>query len=110
MVITDPALDSDGDGLTNRYEYAFNLNPANSALLNPITMPLKAKTGTLRHQRREKALTTLTHTVWTFRNIATWTKDNGSTRTPSPAVAEVETVRVKLSATVLTAPQLFLRI
>jgi hypothetical protein len=116
MVTTDPALCSDGDGLANRYEYPFDLNPADSALLNPITMPLKAKTGTLRHQRREKALTTLTtlttltYTVWTSRDLATWTQDNGPTQPPNPAVAEVETVRVKLSVALLTAPQFFVRI
>ena len=101
--------DFDGDGLTNRQEYAFGLNPTNGSSVNPITVPLDKSAGTFSYTRRDQALTGLTYTVWTSTDLATWTVDAGAVQTPGAPAANVQTVAVTLSGALLTSPQLFVR-
>ncbi len=101
--------DFDGDGQTNRQEYAFGLNPTSGSSVNPITVPLNKSAGTFSYTRRDQALTGLTYTVWTSTDLATWTVDAGAVQTPGAPAANVETVAVTLSGALLTSPQRFVR-
>ena len=73
---TDPAHDPDGDGMTNKLEYAFGLDPTTDLLANPIAVPLIA--GTFGYTRRAPALSGLTYTVWTSENLVDWSQDIGT--------------------------------
>ena len=48
--VSDPALDDDGDGLTNLVEYAFNLNPNTSNHTSPLTLVPSGGTYSLTYQ------------------------------------------------------------
>ena len=101
--------DFDGDGQTNRQEYAFGLNPTSGSSVNPITVPLVKSAGTFSYARRDQALTGLTYTVWTSTDLATWTVDAGAVQTPGAPAANVQSVAVTLSGALLTSPTLFVR-
>ncbi len=97
--VLDPALDFDGDGMTNREEHAFGLNPTSGSSVNPITVPLDAGAGTLSYTRRSTS--GLTYTIWTSTDLDVWTKDTAASASQSPGTPDgngVETVAVTLTA------------
>ena len=66
--------DPDADGVNNRSEYAFNLDPNNGASLNPIIVPLDRAAGTFTYTRRDPALTNLTYSIWASSGLAHWSE------------------------------------
>lgn len=108
--VSDPAADFDNDGLTNLQEYAFGLNAILGTSLNPIIEPLDKTTGIFKYNRRATPETAgLTYTVLTSTDLVTWTPDAGATESVT-TLDEVETVEVTLSAALLTAQKLFIRV
>ena len=111
-VIGTPADDDDNDGLSNHDEYAFGLDPTDSASINPIVVPLDAANGTLSYTRRNASLTTLSYSIWYSTDLSTgsWQVDVGAVQ-GSPSLDEnVETVPVSLSNGLLSNPSLFIQI
>ncbi len=102
--------DDDSDGLTNREEYAFGLDPTGGESLNPITVPLDKTTGAFSYTRRLKSLTNLDYSVWYSTDLTTWAEDTGATEGTPAVNGEVETVPVILSGSLLTNPKLFIRV
>jgi hypothetical protein len=100
--------DPDGDGMTNRQEFAFGLDPRSGASVNPVTVPLDKATGTFSYTMG--ATTGLTYKVWTSTDMAGWSVDTGAQQTPGAALDGVRTVAVTLSSGLLAAPQLFVRV
>jgi hypothetical protein len=106
----NPDGDHDGDGLKNRDEYIFGLDPKNGASLNPIIAPLDKTTGTFSYQRRS-ALAGIAFTIWTSTDLETWTKDAEAQQSPGVAVNQVEIVAVTLTADKpLAEPAYFVRV
>ena len=107
--LSNPNDDFDRDGLTNNYERLFGLNPTSGASASPFSVPFNPAAGTFSFTRRDPALARFLHSVWTSTNLMTWTEDVGAVFTPGAMVNEVETVAVKLSASLLNEPKLFLK-
>ena len=113
--VTDPLVigasaDPDGDGVTNRAEYAFGLLPNSGTSANPITVPLDKGTGTITYTRRDPALTSLTYTVWTSTDLAVWTEDPGALQSAGPTnPSGVQVVGVTLT-TPPTTPSCFIQV
>jgi autotransporter-associated beta strand protein len=107
--VSNPALDADGDGMSNLQEYAFGLSPVSGASVNPISDKLSKATGLFSYTRR--ATTGLTYTVSTSTDLVTWTLDAAATQTVTSTALGIETVKVTLSAAVpLTATKIFVRV
>ncbi|MEI6604978.1 MAG: Ig-like domain repeat protein [Verrucomicrobiota bacterium] len=102
--------DPDGDGMSNKGEYAFGLDPSNGTSCNPIKTPLDKTSGTFTYTRRVG--TGYTYRVWTSTELVTgWTEDTGATEVNVSTVGDVQSVTVKLSAsTPLAASKLFMRV
>lgn len=107
-----PGADPDHDGMSNREEYAFALNPTLGSSVNPITTPLNKTTGRFSYTRRATpALTGLVYTVWTSTDLRTWTRDPDAIQAAGAPVGSVETVVVTLSGSKpLLATKLFVRV
>lgn len=108
--LSDPNADFDGDGLNNANERTWGLNPTNAASRNPFPSTSGLSSGNFSYTRRAPALTGFNYTVWTSSNLASWTQDTGAVQTPGAAVAEVETVSVRLSPARLGGPLFFVRV
>ncbi len=113
--VTDPlvigdAADPDGDGVSNRAEYAFGLLPNSGTSVNPITVPLDKSAGTFTYTRRDPTLTSINYTVWTSTNLASWTEDPDAKQSAGPTDPNgVQAVVVTLS-TLPTAPRFFIQV
>ena len=67
-------------------------------------------TGTFRYTRRDRALTGLTHTVWTSTDLLTWTEDLTAGQLPGdPDANGVLTEEVTLSSELLASPSLYIQ-
>jgi autotransporter-associated beta strand protein len=102
--------DDDSDGLTNREEYAFGLNPTAGSPVNPIAVALDKTNGTFSYTRRLQSLTGLTYSVWYSTDLAGWTQDTGAAQGTPVVAGEVETVPVTVSSALLANPKLFIRV
>jgi hypothetical protein len=107
--LADPNGDSDGDGLSNDAERLFGLNPASSASSQPVSFSASLGAGAFTYTRRRLSLTGYNYTVWTSTNMVTWTQDIGAAQSPGVTAGDVETVMVTLSPSLLTSPNLFVR-
>lgn len=108
-----PNDDDDQDGRPNFEEYAFGLLPTSGSSVNPIIVPLSTTTGTFSYTRRNPALTAaLAYSVWysTTLEAGSWVKDNGAIEGTSVLNGEVETVPVTISNSLLSNPQLFIKV
>jgi hypothetical protein len=108
----DANADFDGDGRANDYERIWGLNPTNATLGGPfVNISISnIKSGTFSYTRRTRSLTGLNYSVWTSSDLTTWTQDAGAVQTPNAPVADVETVTVNISPSLLTGPRLFVRL
>jgi autotransporter-associated beta strand protein len=107
--VSNPALDTDGDGMSNLQEYAFGLSPVSGASVNPIIEKLSKATGLFSYTRR--ATTGLTYTVSTSTDLVTWTLDAAAAQTVTSTTLGIETIKVTLSAAVpLAATKIFVRV
>ena len=106
--VSDPAADTDRDGMSNQQEYAFGLNPTLGSSVSPITSGLTTG-GMFTYTRRNPALTGLGYTVWTSPDLQTWTQDTSASQTPDSQIAEVQSVSVTITATPLSG-KLFVRV
>jgi hypothetical protein len=104
----EPGADPDFDGMTNQQEFAFGLDPTSGSSANPIAVPLDKTTGKFSYTRR--LLTGLSYTVWTSPDLLVWTKDNGALEGTVTTIDDIETVPVTLSASLLGAVNLFIRV
>lgn len=95
---TTPAGDPDGDGLRNRQEYAFGLNPTSGSSVSPMTAPLDKLTGSFTYTRRKPSLTKLAYKIWTSPDLSTWTEDTAAIQTPSDT-GDNQSVAVALGGT-----------
>ena len=107
-----PDDDDDRDGMINRDEYAFGLDPMNPTSLNPITIPLEKTTGTFTFQRRDPSLGTgLVYSVWYSENLITWTKDTGAVQVAGAAGSDgQQAIAVTLSPALRTLPKVFIKV
>jgi hypothetical protein len=76
-----PDADPDGDGVDNRSEYAFGLDPADGRSRSPYTAMLDPKSATFGYTRRNPSLTGLTYRIWTSSDLNHWTEDPGAIQT-----------------------------
>jgi autotransporter-associated beta strand protein len=102
--------DDDGDGLSNRREYAFGLLPTSGSSANPITIPLSRTAGTFSFTRRTLALTGLAYRVRFSTDLLSWNLDSGAAQSVTATEGDIETVQVTLSPTLLAHPKLFVRV
>jgi hypothetical protein len=102
--------DFDGDGRANDYERIWGLSPTNAAPAGPFVNIANLKSGSFTYTRRTQSLTGLNYSVWTSSNLTAWTQDTGAVQTPAAPVADVETVTVNLSPSLLTGPRLFVQL
>ena len=110
FVETGPAADPDGDGVLNRDEYAYGLDPTDPGDFNPIKSDLDKATGRFTYTRRDPALTGLAYGIETTPDLTTWTVDGAADQVVVETVGEVQTVMVTLSSAPLTDPRLFARV
>jgi uncharacterized repeat protein (TIGR02543 family) len=108
FVLTDPGADTDGDGLSNKNEYAFGLDPTrgSSSQALSVTGTLHSN-GTFHYTRR--ATSALNYSVWTSTDLKSWTRDTSAFQTPGVQVGETVTVAVTLGSSP-TADQFFVRV
>lgn len=101
--------DDDNDGLTNKEEYAFGLDPTSGASVSPVTAP---KTGTFTYTRRNPAIysTGLTYSYGSSTTLVgafdpfVPASENGDGGDP------IETVTVTIPADLLENPSLFVQV
>ena len=105
-----PDDDDDGDGVLNREEYAFGLIPNSGSSSNPITAQLDKGTGKFTYSRRDKALSNLNYSVWTSTDLQSWSEDTGAQENAASPVANVESVEITISPSLLSAPKLFVQV
>lgn len=109
--LSNTAGDNDKDGLTNRQEFAFGLDPTSGSSVNPILVPLNRSTGTFSYQRR--ANSGLAYKILTSENLVSWPEDTLATANQSPGAVDGngnETVVVTLTGAPLSATRLFVRV
>jgi fibronectin-binding autotransporter adhesin len=110
FTINLPAEDQDGDGLTNRQEFAFGLNPTSGSSVNPITTGVAPATGNFSYTRN--ANSGLTYKVWSSPDLATWTERTGAVQTPvgTPDSFGTQTVDVTNLGATPVGGKLFVRV
>ena len=109
--LSDPGGDPDSDGLTNREEWIWGLDPASgsSASASPTLVNLAAKS--FRYTRRDDALTGLNYSIWCSTNLGSWFEDTGAVQVAgTPDANKVETVVFTLSPPLQTETRLFIRV
>jgi hypothetical protein len=102
-----PAGDVDRDGMSNRQEFAFGLNPTLASSVNPITAPLAASTGKFTYTRF--ATSGLTYSVLTSTHLDAW-NPAAATQSVTGTIDQVETVEVTLTDPPPAGGKLFVRV
>jgi len=101
--------DGHSDGLSNRFEYSFGLNPA-APSGNPVVFLSTASGPQLTYTRRNRSLTGLNYSVWTSTNLTDWAEDLGAVEGAPSVLGDVETVPVTISPVLLSHPKLFIQV
>lgn len=96
--LSDMTADFDRDGLSNREEYLWGLDPTRADSSNAIVAVPDPVTGTFRYTRRETGRTGATYSVWTSIDLAGWTEDTAAVQSVSSVAGAVETVEVTPTA------------
>ena len=103
--------DDDGDGLSNFAEYAFGLDPDDTASAQPYTGTFTPGTGTFTYMRRRTSVTGLAFDIWVSTNLTDWLEDTAATQSAAPIPGtENELVEVHLGAAALHADVIFVKI
>lgn len=89
---------------------SFRPNSTGGTSLNAVAVPLDKSTGTFSHTHRPKLLTGPNHTIWHSADLAAWTDDATTAAGVPTGHAEVETLPVTLTNTLITIPKLFIRV
>jgi hypothetical protein len=110
--LSDSDADLTGNGLTNNEARIWGLHPASGSTTNPLAIPQNASAGTFTYTRRDPVLTGHSFSVWTSTDLQTWVEDTGATQTPvfNTPTADVETVTVSLTASLLAEPRLYVQV
>ena len=113
-LVESPDGDDDKDGLTNREEYAFGLDPTNGSSNNPIVSSLDKKSGQFTYIRRDPATkkTGLDYSIWTSSNLIDWNLESDATAIQTASLPNdkgIQSVVVTLTPPP-SAPKLFIQI
>jgi len=109
--LLDPRLDLDGDGMNNKNERIWGLDPTSAWSRNPIISGSDFSSGRLTYTRRSPALSGLNYSVWTSTDLSNWDEDTGAQQIPAAADANgVESVEIILSPQLLEHPSLFIQL
>lgn len=107
---TSPNGDADGDGQTNYEEYIFGMDPASATSTTPIITAPDNNTGTFTYTRRNPALTGLSsYRIMVSEDLQSWTQDTTAQQSAMD-VGDNQLVTVTLTAELLTASRLFVRV
>ena len=110
--LSDPAADADGDGLSNREERLWGLDPTDARFFSSILDPPN-RNGIFRYTRRDPARTGATYSIWVSANLSpgSWLEDTGALQVSGGADANhAETVTVTLSPALLGGERLFVQV
>lgn len=94
--LSDMDGDNDNDGLTNRQEYAYGLDPTSGSSSNPYMAEFDPSAGTFTYQRRKQSLTGLNYEVELSTDLVIWSVDAGVTQTATEIDANNESVLVTI--------------
>jgi len=109
--LTEPDGDTDGDGLSNREEWIWGLNPTSGLHASATPTLVDPATGSFSYTRRDDALTGLEYSIWSSTDLGSWFKDAGAQQVSGdPDANHVETVVFTLSPQWLTEPRVFVRV
>ena len=61
-------------------------------------------------KKHEKVLSNLNYSIWTSTNLQSWAEDTGAQENAASPVANVESVQVTLSPSLLSVPKLFVHV
>lgn len=106
----DPNADPDGDGISNRAEYLFGLNPGDATSNRAIIKPLDPGTGTFEYRRAKDQITGIVYRVMTSTDLSAWTEETAINETVVATDEHSETVQVGLPAGLLNNPKLYVRV
>lgn len=109
--IKDGSADDDGDGMSNRSEYVFGLDPRNASSRQPLKITQASDNGVFTYTRRRASLTGFGDSVWWSATLApgSWSRDPGAVQSVVMSDGDVETVRVQVSPSLLSRSRLFFR-
>jgi autotransporter-associated beta strand protein len=112
LVGTDRELtaDPDGDGMSNRDEYAFGLNPTNGSSVAPVIIPLAKTTGFFTYTRRKPSLSGYAFSYQSSLTLSgPWsslTPDSEASNNGNP----IEQITVDVPDALLAEPKVFVRV
>lgn len=106
-----PDEDDDADGLSNRQEYAFGLDPGSEFSAQPFTGVSFPAAPALSYTRRKTALSGLAYGIWTSTNLADWIEDAAAAQAAAALPGtDLEEVAVSLDPERLDSALRFVRI
>ena len=111
LVAAEVGADSDADGLTDRQEYVFGLNPTLRSSASPITVSAKDD-GQFTYTRRDPALTGLNFTIQCSSDLTSWKPLNNPDITLGTPDQDsgIQTVTVQMTKESLAKGGLFVRV
>lgn len=105
-----PDGDADGDGQSNYEEYIFGTDPASANSINPIVSIPDNTSGTFTYTRRNPALTgVVSYRIMVSEDLQSWSQDTTAQQSAMD-VGDNQLVTVTLTAELLTATRLFVRV
>lgn len=106
--ISDRVSDTDGDGLSNEFEYIMGLNPKAASNARLPSVSISAGRPAFTYTYRTDAA--ITYTVQTSTDLKTWTPANVSAGTPQPNGDGTSTITVVSNVSTSSAPKQFFRV
>ncbi|MDA7881670.1 Ig-like domain-containing protein [Akkermansiaceae bacterium] len=107
--LSDPDGDFDKDGRTNNEERLFGTNPTEANSQNAVTL-LSGVAETFSYTRRNPSLSGASYSIWTSPDMETWTEDAGALQDDAGSVADIQTVEVTVSPSLMSEEALFFRV
>ena len=110
-VAEDPDGDADFDGLSNRVEYLFGLDPNDGRSNVAIIKPLCRTSCTFKYCRPTLKLPTITYRVWTSPDLVNWTEHTPVTESQNSVDGLTETMEIGIDSALVGAhPRLYVRV